>query len=1115
VLPAPDGALWIATAAGLARISEGRITPAAGSRHIAGHVPGAASFTALAFSPDGSLWAATDGEGAWRRAPDGKWRRYAVEDGLSSNAVYALAAGTDGRMFFGTSMGLSLFDGSQWEHFGPADGLNPGSVKALLAANDGSLWLASEDQGVIRFDLSRFSKPETLIRTPSGRVLAHDPENQPLALCPAPDSSSAGPDSSRGRFLFEGSWYTVSETVTEDTLHADRLSLDCIGLIPWWPTPAGEFRFSWKLDNGTWSDFTPQSVIGLHRLERGAHSLFVRAKGPRLTVDPSAAIYRFFVDVPSLWSDWRLYALAGLAVLAGFSLLFRRRLAWLAGRLSHRRFQPIDPNPFDPERPVPDSAKLFGRDAELETLSALYGEKPSNKSSIILQGPGKSGVSSLLLAAAGRASARGAAALYVDLAGRYFPDTASLVTHLTLKLTEISGSAAGGRKPGKGFEALRAAIRESGRPVVILFDNAELLGRLIARDREAGESLAPFFRELVLSESGAGFVFGLHSLESFRERLGVLFNMSRLIRLGPLDPDPARLLLTRPLEGRVLFRQEDLATLVRLSGGQPYVLQLLGRELVELLNRERTLLCRGELVARAVQGLLQNPPPQVTDRWEELPRTEQLLLATAVEIAQSGRGRGGLTVADAAGLLQSHRISLIEEELAKAAAALAGRGLLSLQPGSGRIRVEDTLFSRWISSTQPVELIEAREEYDPGAVLRKLGGEMAQSFRIQDLAGRLLGTLGQVLHFDWGFLATLGQPGTEGGPATLEPLASAGPEAERVRLPERIAPATFEALRSGTGSIVAGEAESGSFPDGALLVPLLAHGLTVGLLVLGGRGGNGRYGRRDRQMLETAAEQAAVALENARLYEQETERERLRQELETARHMQMAILPERRLVTPGLELFAYLNPATEVGGDYFDYSLLDNRQLAFLIGDVSGHGISAGTLVSMAKSCIFNQFRTSHEVREVMAALNEMVYGALKERLLMTLCYAIFDLEQRTLAYSIAGHPFPYHFSAASKSLSELEQPAYPLGVSRKSSYRVGRLGYAPGDVFTFYSDGIVEGVNPEGEQFGFERLEQAILRSAHLDAESMNRSLIEEFHDFSKGIPQADDVTLVVIKTE
>ena len=244
--------------------------------------------------------------------------------------------------------------------------------------------------------------------------------------------------------------------------------------------------------------------------------------------------------------------------------------------------------------------------------------------------------------------------------------------------------------------------------VPIDFDPDELIvGRLLMRDEKCGPILGSTFRELVLSEEGASFIFGLKALELFREQVAVLFDMSRIIHLGPLSAEAGRAVITKPLEGRVLLHEDGLNLMVHLASGHPYLLYWMGRQLVEQVNRERTNLCTEKFVGRMIESLLENPPVFLLDRWEELTKREKLLLTAAVSASYAGQKARGLSLSDVAGILRSHRISLLEEELAKVSADLANRGLLSLEDGGTRIRVEDSLLSRWILAHQSVELINA------------------------------------------------------------------------------------------------------------------------------------------------------------------------------------------------------------------------------------------------------------------------------------------------------------------------------------------------------------------------------------------------------------------------
>ncbi|MCE5269875.1 SpoIIE family protein phosphatase [bacterium] len=1089
-LSTADGSVWVATRKGLALIREGMVL----SRTAKGGPvsPGAFHFTSLCLGTDSSLWAATDGMGLWQLPPGGDWVRHGTESGLASEEVYSVARASSGRIAAGTALGLGLYDGTLWRNYGPQQGVGPGAVRSVFCAADSALWLCVEGQGVVRFNPDRFDPPETWVLSPGGGAFTAGPDTRARSF-------RLSTDSLRGQFYLPGGWSEPLEANPTDSLQVDSLTVELAALTPWWPGAEGAFRYSWRLDNGRWSAFSPRSDLDLKGLSPGAHVLSVRARGPHLRTDPTPSRYRFYVDLPGPWRDWRVYA--GVAVLALIisGLLGRRRIVWWLVRARRRNFRPIQPNPFHPHRPQAADEPLPGREAELAALLREDGNQ-----SLVLHAQPRSGLSSLLRHAAARMQADGAGAVLIDLSAPGLGDLPRLLRRLLESL--------GGQAPAAGEavrpESLIPLVREYGRPVRLLFDGAEALGRMAARDSTLAARFNDSLRELLQAGDRVSLVFGVHSLEQFRAGLPQLYSMSRSLSLGPLSETAAAQALLRTLSGSATLHREALVGLARLSGGQPCLLQHLGFTVVELLNAEGVNYLEPEQADRAVGSLVESPPGLLLDRWDELSRTEKLLLSAAVALrSRSGRdGRTGL--ADIAGLLRSHGLPLLDEELGKAAALLAGRGLIAYDPASGRLDPGDTLLARWVRANCPPERVLAAEDYEPSELLHRAAGAMSQSFRAGELLERLFEVLRPALRFGWAAWLPHG-PGR--GAATGTGLPVEG-------LPETLPPEASECMGHRAGAFLADESAMQDWtvqvPAGTLLVPEFLHGELDGVFAFGPREGGQRYSSRDRGLLESMADQAAVALENVRLYEQETERERMRQELETARRMQLAILPERSFRAPGVEICAYLNPASEVGGDYFDYRRLDEDRLAFVIGDVSGHGLSAGTLVSMTKSCLFNQFRVDHSACAVLTAMNDMLRGALSERLLMTFCYTVFDTAARQCIYSIAGHPFPYHLSAAGE-LSELELPAYPLGARARNDFKQRSLSYSPGDLFVFYSDGIVEGLNPEGEQYGFERFEESIRRQAgRASVEAVSAALLLDFQGFARGAAQADDLTLVVIRT-
>lgn len=243
------------------------------------------------------------------------------------------------------------------------------------------------------------------------------------------------------------------------------------------------------------------------------------------------------------------------------------------------------------------------------------------------------------------------------------------------------------------------------------------------------------------------------------------------------------------------------------------------------------------------------------------------------------------------------------------------------------------------------------------------------------------------------------------------------------------------------------------------------------------------------------------------------ERERMQRELEVAKIIQMAILPDRVPPYPNLSIATYWQPAKELGGDYYDFIPISERALGIAIGDVSGHGVAAGILASMAKSCLFTQSNRSATVEEVMFAMNNMVFEVFRKKLLMTFLYSVIDLENFELTLANAGHLSPYHFRTASSELRAIEEPAYPLGVRKNLQYTAQRVSLEADDTLVLYSDGVVEAVNSEAEQFGFERLECLLQRHGTCSTGELKEHILRAVDTFCNGQPRTDDTTLIVIK--
>jgi hypothetical protein len=249
------------------------------------------------------------------------------------------------------------------------------------------------------------------------------------------------------------------------------------------------------------------------------------------------------------------------------------------------------------------------------------------------------------------------------------------------------------------------------------------------------------------------------------------------------------------------------------------------------------------------------------------------------------------------------------------------------------------------------------------------------------------------------------------------------------------------------------------------------------------------------------------------------ERERQRVELETARRIQSSILPPvpKRLLD--YELASIYLPATEVGGDFYDVRALGDGRLALAIGDVAGHGVSSGLVMSMARSALLVQSRFDPEVEGVVAALNRVVFES-GPRLLTTLCYAVLDPRTSRARFACAGHVWPYLVSRAG-AVAALESTAYPLGVRERLDLDVREQALAPGDSLVLVSDGLVEARRLGGEEpFGFERMEESFQRHAGSDGDALLRGLLADLELFLgagrrvdlEALARDDDLTILVV---
>jgi hypothetical protein len=245
------------------------------------------------------------------------------------------------------------------------------------------------------------------------------------------------------------------------------------------------------------------------------------------------------------------------------------------------------------------------------------------------------------------------------------------------------------------------------------------------------------------------------------------------------------------------------------------------------------------------------------------------------------------------------------------------------------------------------------------------------------------------------------------------------------------------------------------------------------------------------------------------------ERERVKAEIDAANRIQAALLPVDAPDLPGASFASHYRAATEIGGDYFDFLTMPNGEIGIAFGDVSGHGLTSGIVMAMAKSALLVQVGYDPSPCAVMNVLNDIVMKTAPKRIMMTFFFGLLDPVTQTLRFSSAGHLDPYVFRAGARRLESLSSWGFPLGVRRREPFTEHTVDFDDGDRLILYSDGLIEAIDDDGDPYGFDRFEKTILACGHMDAEDIKKSLLNSIRKFTRNRPPEDDQTLVVVSFE
>jgi len=301
------------------------------------------------------------------------------------------------------------------------------------------------------------------------------------------------------------------------------------------------------------------------------------------------------------------------------------------------------------------------------------------------------------------------------------------------------------------------------------------------------------------------------------------------------------------------------------------------------------------------------------------------------------------------------------------------------------------------------------------------------------------------------------------------------------------------------------------------IVPVYSKMRLLGALFIGEKKSEVSLSSGDFEFLLTIAGQVAVALENSFLYEDLAKQERIKHELEIARSIQLASLPDSIPNINGLDISGISIPALEVGGDFYDFLDGEPKELMLVIGDVSGKGTSAALYMSKIQGIM----RTLHEFRlsprKLLIQTNQLIYKYLEKSYFITATAVNFNTEKELVQFSRAGHLPIYYYNHNLKKLDRIVSKGMVLGLSKDTLFERNldeiEMPYNSGDAFIFVTDGITESRNSFRQEFSEDRLLNLIEENYHKSAEEIRNKIIDEVNDYTKGVEQFDDMTVVVVK--
>ncbi len=296
-----------------------------------------------------------------------------------------------------------------------------------------------------------------------------------------------------------------------------------------------------------------------------------------------------------------------------------------------------------------------------------------------------------------------------------------------------------------------------------------------------------------------------------------------------------------------------------------------------------------------------------------------------------------------------------------------------------------------------------------------------------------------------------------------------------------------------------------------MVAPIISNDRVIGAFDLESDRLNA-YNEDDLSLLQLLTSQVAIIIEKVRLHEQVVEKKRIEAQLEIARQVQLELLPSSDPTVEGFDISAYVFPTEEVSGDYYDWVRMFSDQVGIVVADAVGKGIPAALLMAFLRASLRSSVQVGYAPHIAFSKLNNLLYDSIDDNKFITAIYGMLDSTNKTFVFSNAGHNPPLLIKPDGE-YRFVEYGDMALGMFRDLQYHQHFIRFEAGQVMVIYTDGITEAANPNGEEYGQDRLAKRVLEGIDLPARKLIDHIRKGVADFTESKFLDDDGTLFIVK--